>query len=232
MTKVRDPIHRVFPPLPEDSPLRARHEMFGVYAVSYAKYELRPFPSAEKADEALHPFIADKGPEDWPEMKSANDLDQMLQLLDSESFVKSLSFAYRYDGDHGLSLVFPLFIVKNFEDPLAGGFLVNRVYFRDTNFRDFAWTVLYTPSASRWMDGYLSAGYEWETFDLPDGSTANDDDFVLETGLKFRVNVSHSPVRFLRAVTDFWGIRVGVQNKGAWQIADLNYVFEIGAGTW
>jgi hypothetical protein len=235
MAKVREPQHRVFPPLPEDSPLRKRYATFGVYATASAKYELRPFPSAEKADKDLVRFIADKGSEDWPEMSTASDFDQLLDVLESESFVKSLSVAYRHDSQHGLSLVFPLFVVKNFEDPLTGGFLVNRIYFRDDRFRDFAWTLLYTPSASRWFDGYISAGYEWDVDDAPPGSpesTITDDGFVLETGFKFRANVSHSPFRLLGTLTDFWGLRLGVQNKGAWDIDGLRYVLEVGAGTW
>jgi hypothetical protein len=64
MAKVRNEEHRVFPPLPEDSPLRKRYLVDGEYAPEYAKYSLRPFPSAEKAQPDLVHFIADKGDPD------------------------------------------------------------------------------------------------------------------------------------------------------------------------
>ncbi len=77
-----------------------------------------------------------------------------------ESFVKSLSIAARFDDEIGVSFVFPLLIVKNVNDPLAGGWLMNRIYVKDKNFRDSSWNILYSPSASRWVDWYFAAGYE------------------------------------------------------------------------
>jgi hypothetical protein len=235
MSKVRQPEHRVFPPLPPDSPRAKNHTEAGIYAPENAIYEVRPFPSADKADEHLVHFIADKGPEDWPELAEASDLDQLLEVIDTDTFVKSLSIAYRADGSQGISFVFPLFIVKNFEDPLAGGFVVNRIYFQDKNLRDFGWNLLYTLSASRWMDPYISGGYEGDVEDAPAGSpdeTVSNHDFVMETGFKFRANVKHSPMSFLSSITDFWGLRLGMKYKGFWDVGELSYVVEIGAGTW
>jgi hypothetical protein len=37
-------------------------------------------------------------------------------------------------------------------------------------------------------------------------------------------------LRFL-PFTDFWGIRMGLKNRGFWDIERLTYVFEIGAGS-
>jgi hypothetical protein len=112
---------------------------------------------------------------------------------------------------------------------------VNRIYLKDKKLRDFAWTFLYTTSASRWIDGYLAAGYEWDIIDLPEGSekeTMTESDIVLETGIKFRVSMSHSPLKFLTKFTDFWGLRLGVKNTGFWDIKKMTYVVEFGAGTW
>ena len=61
MTKVRDDDSRVFPPLPEDSPLRPPQTRDGVYAPDNAIYELRPYPRPDLAAPDLKPFIADKG---------------------------------------------------------------------------------------------------------------------------------------------------------------------------
>ncbi len=235
MAKVRRDEHRVFPPLPGDSPLRERYSIDGVYAPDNAIYVLRSFPSAEKVEPDLAPFITDKGYPNWPSEIPDTDIEKFRSWVNAESFVKSLSIALRYDGDLGLSLVFPLFVVKNFEDPLAGGFLVNRMYLKDKNLRDFAWTLLYTTSASRWFDGYLSTGYEWDVIDLLEtngNSTKTQGDFVLETGVKFRVNMAQTPLKFMTKLSDFWGFRIGVKNTGFIDINKLTYVLEIGAGTW
>jgi hypothetical protein len=56
-------------------------------------------------------------------------------------------------------------------------------------------------------------------------------DFVLETGIKFRALLSHTPLKFLTNLTDFWGIRFGVKNKEFFDIKSLQYVVEFGAGT-
>ena len=236
MTKLRRSEHQVFPPLPEDSPLRGAYSENGVYVPSNAIYTLRPFPSAQKADPGLRPFIAGKGDPNWPEEKPYTDLTRFQRwVAGAGSFVKSLSIAFRADGDLGISIIFPLFVIKHMQEPFTDGWLVNRIYFKDTDMRDFAWTVLYTRSASRWMEGYLSAGFEWdeewEDITLPETlvSTRN---FVLETGLKFRADLSTTPLRFLTKLTDFWGLRLGIKNTGFPNIDKLGYVIEIGAGSW
>ncbi len=61
MTKMRDESTRVFPPLPEDSPLREAYTRDGQYASDNAVYVLRPYPRPESAAPDLKPYIADKG---------------------------------------------------------------------------------------------------------------------------------------------------------------------------
>jgi hypothetical protein len=90
--------------------------------------------------------------------------------------------------------------------------------------------VTYMPSASRWMDTYLGAGYEGEDVEEEDGSVTRDRGFVLEAGLKFRANIAYSPLKFL-PFTDFWGVRLGIKNRGFWDVDRLTYVIEIGAGS-
>jgi len=233
--KVRNDEHRVFPPLPEDSPLRQRFMKEGRYAPDYAQYSLRPFPSAEKAQPNLVHFIADKGDPNWPLVEEATDLKKFARWVDADSFSRSLAIAYRYDGKPGFSFSFPLLIVKNFEEPLAGGFILHRIYFKDKNLRDFGWMLHYTRSASRWADGYFSAGIEWDRFDSPEGSETTqttERHFVFETGVKFRFGLERGVFKFLTKLTDFWGIRLGIKNTGAFDISRLTYVVEIGAGTW
>jgi len=240
MTKVRQPEHRVFPPLPDDSPLipgLARRQ--GYYEDGNAVYELRPFPSASLAedDPGLYHFMHDKDVPSWPEQSERSDLQGFVDWAEAGGAVKSLSIAFMAsgapdpanDGDIGLSFAFPLFIVKNLEAPMLGGFIVWRMYLKDVNLQDFGWMMMYTPSASRWFDTYFAAGAEWDD-EIIDGERSSKRWFVLETGLKFRVNISTSPVRFLGFLTDFWGVRAGIRNYGALDIKNLVYVAEIGAG--
>ena len=119
------------------------------------------------------------------------------------------------------------------EAPLVGGWLVNRIYLQDKNWRDFGYNILYTPSASRFMDPYFAAGFEIDKYDIPEtNSVGKRTDFVMETGMKFRGNVKFSPLKFLSVLTDFWGARVGIKNRGFMNINEFSYIFEIGAGVW
>lgn len=241
MAKTRTPAYRVFPPLPPDSPLRTKFSRDGVYAPDNAIYDVRPFPRPGDVDTEAEPtllhFIDDKGDENWPEVLEANDLRAVTRWMDEERFINSLSFAYRYDGLNygsrastgGISLAFPLLVVKNVSDPVAGGWFVNRIYFKDKKLRDFSWNVLYTASASRWVDGYFAFGWEWDEDDT--GDVHNDP--MTETGVKFRLNMSHTPLSFLSKLgTDFWGVRIGVKNKGIFNWDSIGYAIEVGAGVW
>jgi hypothetical protein len=227
--KVRTLDFRVFPPLPEDSPLRGEHTEDGEYAPDNAKYEVRPFPHHSRAadDPLLVPFIEDKGYHDWPEVDSASDIKNLANWVTGESFVKSLTLAFRTDGNAGFSAVFPLFVFWHFADPVGGGWIVSRVYWMDTELRDFGYNALYTTSASRWIDGYFSVGVER---DMDDAGTQTWH-WVAESGFKFRANIKHSPLSFLSKLTDFWGIRVGVKYTDLLPVTSLGWVVEVGGGT-
>ena len=230
-TKVRRKDDVVFPPLPSDSPVYNQWVVDGVYAKGHAICQLRPFPTVEDAeayadssgDHAIVHFV-DKGYPNWPEVLTDSDLREVGRWIEEENFVKSISISLRMDNDIGISVIFPLFVVKNFNDPISGGWLVNRIYFKDKRLRDFGWNILYTPSASRWVDSYFSAGLET---DHRESKTY----FATEAGLKFRFNVQHSPLKFLNALTDFWGFRGGIKYLGYGSFHDLGYVVEIGAGS-
>ena len=228
--KVRSPEDRVFPPLPEDSALRARLGSDDVASALRVTYALRPFPQPELAasDPKLVPFIADKGSPDWPEIAEASEFKNFQRWIESDSFIKSISTALRTDGDLGVSFTFPLFIVKNFSDPLAGGWVLNRIYLTDERLRDFSYGILYTSSASRWLDGYFSFGYEADK----DDSGATHRAWVAETGIRFRANIRHSPLRFMSKLTDFWGLRGGIQYKGLLPVREIAFVVEVGSGVW
>ena len=132
-----------------------------------------------------------------------------------------------------MSLAFPLLIVKNVQEPLGGGWLVDRLYLKDTKLRDFGWLLHYTSSASRWVDGYVAAGWERDVVDLAEGGTRVRNLFVTETGIKLRVNIHHTPLKLLAKLgTDFWGLRVGIRTVDLWDFDQIGYVVEFGAGSW
>ncbi|MGD8867053.1 MAG: hypothetical protein PVI01_05475 [Gemmatimonadales bacterium] len=235
MTKVRRPEHRVYPPLPEDSPGRAWLARRGYYDpdVSYIEYELRPLPPAELAgdDRGLYHFMESKYVEHWPKLRTGRSAEDVLDWTAEGSVVKSLAISVMNDGDWGFSAVFPFFIVKNLETRISGGFLVWRLYLKDVKLRDFGAMLMYAPSASRWFDTYFALGYEWYA-EGPRDAPEKFDDFVLETGVKFRVQLGTSPLKFLTVLTDFWGVRAGIKNYGFTDIDRLTYVLEFGAGAW
>jgi len=237
MTKVRYPEYRIFPPLPEDSPNRPklqRKRGAENWETENAVYELRPLPPSDLGayDEHLHRFMKSKEVVDWPEQsEKGTDMQEWLDWASDGTAKGSFAISAMYDGDLGVSWVFPFFIVKNFEVSLSGGFIVQRMYFTD-DFRDFGWMAMYTNSASRWFDTYFAAGAEWDEYDSPTeenpDETAKRTDFVLETGFKFRANVE--AIKWLSWATPFWGVRFGIRNYGFSDIDRLTYVIEFGAG--
>jgi len=159
-------------------------------------------------------------------------VDQVNDWLTAGTAKKSLSIAAYSDGSGlGFSWVFPLFIVKNMTIPMTGGYLLHRMYLKGDGLGDFGWMLLYANSASRWVDTYLSAGVEWHNVTNDLGESSSQTDFVLETGLKFRAQIGSTPLKFLSFFTDFWGIRAGIKNYGFFDIDQLTYVLEVGAGS-
>ncbi len=239
MTKVRNPEDRVLPPLPLDSPLTEYLQMqHQDYTRGNAVYQLLPLPTVSEAaawDEEqgehshLQNYLLGKSMPDGPDEKAISSLGEALSWIDAGTFKKSLSIAAYADGRWGFSWTFPLFIGKNMTVPMTGGYIMNRMYLKGYDLKDFGWTALYTSSASRWVDSYIAAGVEWHDVDLG-GVTSHKADFVVDTGLKFRTQIGHSPLRFLSFITDFWGLRIGIKNYGFFDIDHLTYVMEIGAG--
>ena len=89
---------------------------------------------------------------------------------------------------------------------------------------------MYMKSASRWIDPYISAGLEIDAEEDSLGVKTSQTSFVVESGIKFRVNVTKSPLPFLSWFTEYWGLRMGLQYHNFWDLERINYVFEIGAG--
>lgn len=230
MAKVRRPEYRVFPPLPVDSKRRKDLTVNGVYARDNAVYALRPMPSPSKAKNGLlkhdmGPYYTDYAP--YISQDSKND--DLVDWFIDENFIHSFAVSYRLDdGISGAAICFPLLIVKNVEAPLIGGWLVNRMYLGGN---EFGYTMLYTPSASRFLDPYLSAGVEVDEYTV-NSMQEYQTQFVFETGIKIRGNVTYSPLKFLSFLSPFWGVRLGIKNEGFMTIDKFNYVLEVGAGVW
>ena len=232
MAKVRRPEHRIFPPLPDDSPLKGELALLA-RGVSNVVYELRPFPPLRMAgdDHNLHHLMEDKSKDVWPEESALRDAKRWGKAIEEGGVLKSLSIAFRADGELGLVWSFPFFIVKHLEEPMTGGYILQRMYLMGAAPNDFGWTALYTPSASRWLDTYISLGGEHH-YSRDTGAPTNPRwDFVMETGIKFRVNMTYTPLKFLTVFTDYWGLRVGIKNRGFFDIDHLTYVLEFGAGS-
>lgn len=225
MTKPRSAAYLVVPPLPENSPLYPHFVLDRRQLQTKAVYQLRPFPSATLAadDKLLHQKIAEKGDEDWPEIIDSGP-EEAMRYLRHEPFLKSIAVAYRYDGNSGISVAFPLLLIKNVEMPVVGGWLVHRIV---TN--SLGYSILYTPSASRWYDPYVALG----ALSDADGGGLSDWDFAFETGVKFRFNLANTFMRpITKITTPFWGFRFGITNVGFPNINRLTYVIEVGAGVW
>lgn len=229
LAKPRFDEYKVFPPLPHDSPLRKWYMKDSVYAKGNAVYELRPFPDPYKAkNKHLREDM-----ESYYLIHSMNVANSnVFDWLKDDLFIKSVAVAARYDESFGLSVCFPLLIVKNVEMPLTGGWIVNRISLGDTNFRDINYSLLITPSASRFFDPYFAAGVELDISRKDSVSKLSKVYPVLETGIKFRANITYSFLKFLSFISPFWGVRMGIKNRGFPEINKLNYIFEVGAGVW
>jgi hypothetical protein len=235
MAKVRRPEYRVFPPFPDDSHLKSKYTTNGIYSPENAIYELRPMPSPEKAlpDISLQKDMNGYAAKNWPDVKEDTDVKKFFDWWETDLFIKSIGVSAFYDKEFGISFTFPLLIVKNIETPVIGGWMVNRIYLKNEKLRDFGYNILFTPSASRFMDPYFATGFEINNYKI-EGTESFDRkwEFVMETGLKFRGNVRFSFLKFLSVLTDFWGFRIGIKNTGFPNINRLTYVFEFGAGVW
>ena len=162
---------------------------------------------------------------------------ELFRWFKAGQVISSVGISYRFDnGLNGFSVTLPLLIVKNVEAPIIGGWIVNRFYMQGKNLDNLGYDILYTPSASRFLDSYVSAGVEFEDINTTDSNNVTtsslDTYFVMELGVKLRANVRYSPLKFLGFISDFWGIRLGMKNKGFSKISDINYIFEVGAGVW
>lgn len=95
--------------------------------------------------------------------------------------------------------------------------------------------ALITPSASRWADWYVAAGYEKleeridATTGLPDPDYPASSGPALELGYKFRMTFK-GKARIASLGYHFGGVRLGVRASGYPMLQNIRAVIEIGAG--
>lgn len=233
MAKIRTPPFRVLPPLPDDSPLKSKYIVDGVYSPDNAVYQLRPMPSPDKAyNHLLKKDMTSYYYGEKIDITTESSEDSFINWFTDENAINSFAFAYRSDESAGAVVSFPLLIFKNVEAPLVGGWLVNRIYYQDYELGLIGYNILYTPSASRFLDPYFSVGADFTKYRQDSVTTYVQTDFAFETGIKIRANLSYSPLKFLSFISPFWGVRLGIKNKGFMSIDHLNYIIEFGAGVW
>jgi len=165
--------------------------------------------------------------------------------LKPDKGINGFSLALRYDKALGVNVTLPFCVYKNLEVPIAGGWLVHRLYSGGIDFdfdsyrtdsgpsykRIFGYQAGYSASASRWVDSYFGLGFEFLDADLDQGEEKFKPFFVSEVGLRFRVNVTYTPLKFLQIFgTKFWGIRIGWKQTGIHSFINNGFVIEIGAG--
>ncbi len=246
MTKYRDPVFRAVPPLPQDSP--HYNNFINHYRLKdYNKfvYSVRPYPDWENVNfhqyensKFLEHIIAGKGYPQWPIITENSEIEEIGRKLYDENWVRAISVAYRYDGVGRLAVYLPLLITRNIEAPAVSGWFV---WATDVNIRAFSFNgkferlsvkLLYTPSASRFVDWYLAAGGEYRKYRNEPG-LPTEWKFVYETGTKFRFSVDKTPLSFMRRLgTDFWGVRFALRATSFPDVKELGYIVEVGAGVW
>jgi hypothetical protein len=247
MAKRRDGNSIVFPPLPMDSPWYTKFvKRFGEDHEG-SSYQLRPYPDYRrmkalgKIEPGLDRFMGDKTPHIWPKFNRVSGSGRITQWIKEEKSYRSLSLAYRWDDTQRLSFAFPLLFFKNVEAPKTGGWIYNKFYIGDFDALDtqtpvgfdklLGHQITYSSSASRWVDMYVGAGYEIYDADLTMNGTQYETFLVSEIGVKFRLNITRTPLRFLRHLgTDFWGIKAGWKNVGFSPFLTSGFVIELGAG--
>ncbi len=246
MAKRREPNSIVFPPLPKDSPWYKKFAArFGTNHQG-SVYQLRPYPNYRemkelgKIEPGLDRFMKDKTPHLWPKFNRVSGSGRITQWIKEENSYRSLSLAYRWDDAQRLSFAFPLLLFKNVEAPKTGGWIYNKLYIGDFDVdpqtpvefdKLLGHQITYSSSASRWVDMYLGAGYEIYDADLTMRGTQYETFLVSEVGVKFRLNIQRTPLKFLRHFgTDFWGLKAGWKNVGFSPFINSGFVIELGAG--
>jgi len=219
MTKVRKDNYKVIPPLPEESLYYIKFVENNKFSPNNSVYELRPMPNIENVkDKSLKKDLKEYVKVNRFNVKAMGWMDPLNEIT------SSITYAYRYNNGNSIAVSFPLFVYRNFEVPIINGWLVNKIYLNEKD-NTYTYCLLYTPSASRFLDPYFSVGMEF----------SDNNYFVFETGVKIRFEPKFYSIPNdipLLSSLNFWGIRFGIKKLGLNlnTIEEFSYVFEFGFG--
>ncbi|HLM58654.1 MAG TPA: hypothetical protein VK422_21300 [Pyrinomonadaceae bacterium] len=137
----------------------------------------------------------------------------------------AMSFSYRFDSGSGISLLPPL---GRYRVPAIGGYAVPKMNLIFGEGRRVSLEAMYTPSAARLVDWYVSVGGEWVR---QEESHDYQQRFVSEGGVKFRFKPPR--IRLIpgvpRVKLPFLGGRLGLRANGR-DFNDPRIVVEMGTG--
>ncbi len=239
MTKSRDYAYRVLPP--ESSLLQVSRAGSSLQFSDehLYRYQLRRGNRVPVCDDMgdngeellsmmrYHGFGEDQEPDQYNHFEA--------NLKNAKNPQSWLSFSLRVDDELGLALVF-----KGLD--IDQGWILPKVTASGV---DASINALFSPSASRFADYYISGGLRRQfqavekniTIDTEDGPAdvtviePPQWNFVTEIGLKLRARIP-SKARWAVLGYQFGGVRVGVQALGFGSLDDIRLIFEIGAGAW
>jgi hypothetical protein len=242
MTKHRLEPFRLLPPESRHLQVTARMRSYNDGQASLGRYELRranavPACTEIASDRArLIGMMTDHrfGLDEPPTQYRSGSVDRALSELSLPDawLSASLRVTNRKLG--------AAFIFKGLD--MREGWIVPRA---TVSSRDATGEVLFTPSASRWADYYVSGGVrrqyvttrETRTIDTEQGPqeiavvVPPNWKIVVETGVKFRAKL---PAKMRPSVFgySFGGLRFGLQALGFSRVEQFRFIWEIGAGAW
>jgi hypothetical protein len=227
MSKPRADPFRLLPP--DDASVCAGSRRARNAGESLGRYELRPavevpscHPPGPEPERLLRMMRGGHFGPAWPPEEYDSEL--VRRLSDPETAFRWLSGVNaRYESArvHAV-LQGPGFDMREF-------WAVPRVHVSSNG---GALEALITPSASRWVDWYVAAGYERGMTFLPPDDTGEREalnGFAGELGLKFRVRAP-GRARWALLGYRFGGVRVGVRSSGFTRIREPRLILEVGAG--
>jgi hypothetical protein len=242
MTKARTKGFRVIPPPSAHAQVTARRRSYEDGEPALGQYELRPANTvpacatiASDAPRLIRMMTHHRfGRDELPTQYQAGSISRALSELSLPD--SWLSASLRVTG----RALGAAFILKRKD--LREGWIVPRVTISK---RDATAELLFTPSASRWADYYLSGGVrrqfvttrERRTIDSEQGRQEIDVlllpdwKIAVETGIKFRARLPEKVRPFVLGYT-FGGMRFGLQALGFRQVDQFRFIWEVGAGAW
>jgi hypothetical protein len=242
MTKPRREAFRVLPPESPYLQVTARRRSYKDEEPSLGRYELRPANRVRACEaiarrgERLIEMMADHrfGLHELPTQYKADSVNRALSELGLPDSWLSVSLRVS-DRRPGAAMIF-----KGLD--LREGWIVPRV---TVSGKEATAELLFTPSASRWADTYLSGGVrrqfvttrERRTIDTELGRQEIDVvippswRIAVETGIKIRARLPAKLRPFVLGYT-FGGMRFGLQAIGFRQVDQCRFIWEIGAGAW